>query len=430
MRNFFIVWIGQLGSVVGSALTSFALGVYVYQRNGSATEFALIQFFSQLVFFLATPAAGVLVDRWNRRLAMILSDGGAGVCTLAMFALVYFDKLSLPFIYLLVSISAGFNAIQFIAYKAAITQLVPKEHYGRASGLVDMAGGIAQILAPVIAGFLMSVIHLKGIIMIDVVTFSFALLTLAIIRIPNPKDSGETDDTKDSFWKEAFFGWGYVRARPGLFLLLIYFALSNFLVSTITVLATPMILSFGTAEILGSLLTVCGFGLLVGSLVMGVWGGPKRLVDGIFFFQLVSGLAAMAVGFTTSFVWIGVGGFIFFFTSPMITGCSQAIWQKKVPENIQGRVFSIRQLVAFSAIPLAFGISGPLADGIFEPLMVPDGPLSASLGPIIGTGPGRGIGLLLIIYGAAFSILTLIMWRNKTLRNVETDIPDADASDD
>ncbi len=428
MKKFLVVWLGQLVSVAGSSLSAFALGVWVYQETGSATDYVMIQFFAQLVFFLVNPFAGVIVDRWNRRDTMVLADLGSGLCTLMMFLIIYYDALNLYLIYLLVSLSSGFGAIQSIAYKAAVAQMVPVQQLGRAAGMVESAGGLATIVAPVISALLMGVIGLKGIFLIDFTTFLFALGTLLATRIPNPKISAEGAQLKGGFFKEAFIGFGYVRKRKALFILLLYLAGVNFLVCSVMALATPMILSYSSAERLGTLLTICGVGGLCGGLLMSLWGGPKNQVRGVMVSQFVGSIAAILVGFSSAFYVISVAGFVYFFAMPISLSCLQAIWQRKVPHDLQGRVFSTRQTIAFSSIPLAYGLSGPLADHLFEPLLMADGLLADSVGRVIGVGPGRGIGLLYIIYGTIFALLTLWISRNPSLRRLDQDIPDADSA--
>jgi len=185
-RTFALVWFGQLVSLIGSSLTSFALGVWVYERTGSTTQYALISFFITLPGFLMSPVAGALVDRWDRRLAMMLSDTGAACCTLFMAVLLLAGRLEIWHIYLAVGVSAVFTAFQYPAYMAAITLLISKKHYARASGLVDFAGALGYLIAPVLGGFLLTTIHMAGVILIDFATFLVSLFTLSVVRFPPP----------------------------------------------------------------------------------------------------------------------------------------------------------------------------------------------------------------------------------------------------
>jgi len=423
-RTFLLIWFGQLISLTGSGLTGFAIGVWVFLETGSTTLFALIQLFTTLPNILLGPISGALVDRWDRRKAMLYSDSGAAVCTLLILILLSLEKLEIWHIYILMAISASFATLQWPAYSAAVTLLVPKAQLGRANGMVQMAEGVAQILAPMTAGALIGVILLQGVIMIDLATFVFALVSLLIVKIPKPEATQEGQAGKGSLLREAFFGWKYIRTRAGLFALLLFFAAMNFFTSIATVLFTPLVLSLSTPVILGLLTSAAGLGFLAGSLVMSVWGGPKRKVLGIYIPQVVVAISLFILGFTTNLVVLGVGAFLAFCSMPILQSCSQVIWQRKTAPDIQGRVFSFRRVIAFSSIPLAYLVVGPLADKVFNPLLVEGGKLSGSLGRIMGVGPGRGIGLIYLVLGVLILISTLIAYSYTHLRNVEDELPD------
>jgi len=267
-RTFLLIWFGQLISLTGSGLTGFALGVWVFQHAGSVTQFALISLFTTLPGIVFSPFAGALVDRWDRRWAMILSDAGAALSTLSIALLLSAGWLKIWHIYLLMAISSTFSAFQWPAYSAATTLLVPKEHFGRAGGMVQISEAVAQIASPVIAGVLIGVIQLQGVILIDFATFLFALTTLLLSRIPRPERTAEGKAGQGSLLREAAYGWTYIVARPGLLALLLYFATINFTSGIVSVLFTPLVLSFTTAAILGTILSVGGVGFLSGSLAM------------------------------------------------------------------------------------------------------------------------------------------------------------------
>lgn len=423
-RTFLLIWFGQLISLTGSGLTGFAIGVWVFLETGSTTLFALIQLFTTLPNILLGPISGALVDRWDRRKAMLYSDSGAAVCTLLILILLSLEKLEIWHIYVLMAISASFATLQWPAYSAAVTLLVPKGQLGRANGMVQMAEGVAQILAPMTAGALIGIILLQGVIMIDLATFVFALVSLLIVKIPRPETTQEGQAGKGSLLREAFFGWKYIRTRAGLFALLLFFAAMNFFTSIATVLFTPLVLSLSTPAILGLLTSAAGLGFLAGSLVMSVWGGPKRKVLGIYIPQVVVAISLFVLGFTTNLVVLGVGAFLAFCSMPILQSCSQVIWQRKTMPDIQGRVFSFRRVIAYSSIPLAYLIAGPLADKVFNPLLVEGGRLSGSLGRIMGVGPGRGIGLFYLVLGVLILISTLTAYSYTHLRNVEDELPD------
>lgn len=424
-RTFLTVWAGQVVSTLGTNLTGFALGVWVYQQTGSATKFALIALVTTLPGMLLAPLAGALVDRWDRRRAMILGDTGAGCATLLLAALLWADQLALWHIYLLLSLGSAFATLQWPAFTAATTQLVPREQLGRASGLTQTGTGVAELLAPVLAGALVGAIGLDGVVWIDVVTFLVAVGTLLVVRIPRPPASAEGAAARGHLLREAVAGWTYIRLRPGLLALLVLLAATNFSMGLMQVLVTPMILSFTNAAVLGRVLSAAGLGMLAGSVVLSVWGGPRRRVTGILVLLFVQGLSLIAGGLRPSALLIAAVGFVFLFAMPILLGANQALWQSKVPPDLQGRVFAMRRLVAWSTLPLAYLVAGPLADRVFEPLLVPGGPLAHSIGRWLGVGEGRGIGLLYIVLGLLVVLTVAVAARFPRLRRLEEELPDA-----
>ncbi len=424
MRTFFLVWFGQQVSLIGSGLTGFAMGVWVYQRTGSVTQFSLISISAILPYILISPMAGVLTDRWNRKWVMILSDTGSGLCTLAMLLLLTYGDIGIWHICLFNAVSSAFRAFQHPAFIAAITLIVPKQHLGRASGMTYAGDSVAQLVSPVVAGVLMGIIQIQGVILIDFVTFVFALIILLIVRIPDVADVPEEESGKGSMLQEAVYGWKYITARPGLFGLMIFFAVTSFFEETVIVLVTPLVLSFTSAAVLGTVLSIGGIGMLAGSLLMSAWGGSKRLIISIFAFSLLGGLSILFVGFHTYTPLLAISAFLYLFTIPVINGCSQVIWQKKVAPGVQGRVFAMEAMITTSTFPLSYLIAGPLADYVFEPLMAVGGPLAGTVGQIIGTGPGRGIGLMFIIMGGLSILATVIAYGYPRLRRVEDELED------
>lgn len=424
MRAFLLIWAGQLISILGSQLTGFALGVWVYQTTGSVTQLTLISFFASIPFLAVTPLAGALVDRWNLRWTMLLGDLGGAFATLAYLALLASGLLQIWHIYIIVAITAVFGAFQFPALSVATTLIVPKEQLGRASGLNPLAQGIAQLLGPLLAGVLVALVGLPGVIAIDFASCLFAIATLLAVRIP-ARAAPAAGAQPPALGHDMLFGWRYILARPGLLSLLVLFAVSNFMTATVVTLAKPLILAFTTPAVLGLILSVAGLGVLAGGLAMSIWGGPRRRVDGVLASFALSGVCLLAGGLAPSAWLIGAAAFLFSIGTPIIAGCSQAIWQVKVPAEVQGRVFATRSLIAMSSLPLAFLLTGPLADYVFEPALAPGGALAGSVGRLIGVGPGRGIALLFMAFGALMLLLVLAGALYPRLRNVEDDLPDA-----
>jgi MFS family permease len=424
MIVFIVIWFGQAVSLVGSGLTGFALGVWLFQQTGSITQFALIGLFTVLPRIILSPLVGPLVDRWDRRWAMILSDAGAGLSTLILVLLLYAGRLEIWHIYLLVAASAAFGTIQWPAFMAATTLLVPQENLGRANGLVQLGQATAEILAPAMAGVLLLTIQLQGIILIDVATFLIAVLSLLLVRFPSPKPAAADQSTGGSWRREISYGWHYITARPGLFGLLLFLTTVNFIWGMVGALITPMILGFTSSANLGFLISIAGGGMLAGSLAMTIWGGPRRRIHGVLNFELLSGACFLLMGVRPSFWPVALGVFGAHTTIAVIYGSNQAIWQTKVAPTVQGRVFATQQMLAKAAAPLAYLLAGPLAERIFEPLLTPTGLLSSSAGQVIGTGPGRGIALLFIVMGLLKIAVSLAAYLNPHIRLVEETLPD------
>lgn len=425
MRTFTIIWLGQLISLIGSGLTGFALGVWIFETTGRATPFALTALFGSLPGVLLSPLAGVLADRWNRRWIMILADTGAALATLLAAVMILADRLQIWQIYVVALLGAVCGTFQRPAYMASVTMLVPKKDLGRASGLMQGSQAVGMLVPPVLAGFLFVTIGLRGIILIDFVTYFFAIGALLLVRIPQPEASQAGAQGRGSIWRESAYGWTYIKARSGLLSMLIYFALVNFLLNATGVLMAPLVLSFGEASVYGLVQAVFGIGMLVGSTAMSAWGGPERKMLGIYGFIAAMAVGLVITGLRPSAWTVALGVFTTLASVPIASGCSQVIWQSKVPPDVQGRVFAIRGMIATSMMPLAYILSGLLADGVFEPLMDGGATLAVTVGQVIGVGPGRGIGLMYVLGGLLLLLVTAAAYAYPRMRLLEDELPDA-----
>jgi MFS transporter, DHA3 family, macrolide efflux protein len=424
MKTFFIIWGGQLISMLGSGLTTFALGVWIYDQTRQATPFAITVLLGSLPRILLLPFAGSIADRFNRRLIMILSDTFTALMTLAIFILLGMGNLQLWHIYFLAAAMSIASAFQEPAYMASISMIVPKEKLGSANGMVQMGGAIASVLTPVMAGALFVFIGFRGIIIIDFITFFFAIGALMLVRIPQPERAPEHKDK--NIWQDMIFGWNYLRERKGLLGLLYYYAMVNFLLNWSAVLMVPLVLSQYSADVLGILQTVLGVGMLAGSIVMSAWGGAKRRIPAAIGFIVLGVTGLVIAGITPNPYIIGLGAFILMFFVPLASGNSQVVFQTKVARNIQGRVFSVRSTISQSMMPIAFLTAGPLADKFFEPLMKDGGALASTfIGQLLGTGAGRGIGLMFLLSGLTAILVSGLVYLNPRIRNLESELPDA-----
>jgi hypothetical protein len=266
---------------------------------------------------------------------------------------------------------------------------------------------------------------MQGIIIIDAATYLIALFTLIFVAIPQPEKNG-AENGQLTLLKDIALGWRYLADRSGLLGLLIYFAGVNFFANLCAVMIGPLVLSFGEAANLGVAQSVMGAGMLAGSVVMSMWGGPKKRINAVIGFIFLSAFGFLVAGFQPSLGYITAGVFILMFFIPFSSSASSAIFASKVAPEVQGRVFATRSMVSQSMMPLAFILSGILADNVFIPLLVEGGALANTfVGDWLGVGPGRGIGLMMICSGIFLLIISGIAYANPRIRKIETEVPDA-----
>jgi len=420
-RTFMVVWLGQMVSNLGSAMTGFGLGIWVYQETGSASKLAFIVLASRLPALLVSPFAGALVDRWDRRWAMILADTGAAVGTLAIMLLLLGDSLQIWHLYVALAFSGFFSAFQFPAYGAAVTLMVEREDYARASGFIQLAGSAGRVMAPTAAAAIVVWAGLAPLFVIDFVTFLFAVGTLLTVRFRAPAPAERQGRGIRGLLREARLGLDFVLERRALLILMLSFVVVNFAFAFQSVLLIPLLLETTTEQVAGWVVSLGAAGVVVGSLVLSAWGGPKDRIAGVYFPIFAMGVGLVLVGFRPSVLLIIFGILLMNGTHPIAGGSSQAIWQSKVPANLQGRVFAIRQVSAISAAPIAFLLAGTLADNVFEPMMADGG---GALTSIFGSGPGRGIGFMFVLSGIFVMGVVLVALRHPRIRNLEAEVPD------
>lgn len=274
--------------------------------------------------------------------------------------------------------------------------------------MVQFSDALAQFMAPVLAGSLIAFMQIWGILLIDVASFLFAVLMLGIATTPRFVPDASAIKPATSWRTHLLFGMKYIQNRPPLLALLIFFAITNFMEGIAFILSTPLVLSFASVQILGAVLSSAGLGMILGSITMSVWGGPKKTIQGVLVPEFVVGIAIILAGSRPSPLLVASALFLFSFCMPVVMSCSQAIWQRHVEPALQGRVFAVRQMIAWSTLPLAYGIAGPLADNVFVPLVRPGTHLYMALMPLLGTGSHRGIGLMFL--GSGFCALLATIW--------------------
>lgn len=365
MRGFVLLWLGQMTSLIGSAMTWFAFTMWTWKTTGSMAALSTIGFFAFLPGVLSAPLAGALVDRWNRKLVMAVSDAATAVGTLTVMVLYASGHLQIWHIYLVAILAGFFTAFQYPAYIAAMTTMLPREQYARASGMLGLAAALSGILAPVFAAALLGPLGMAGIMMIDLLTFLAALLALVPIAIPQPVLSETGRYSRGTIWQETRFGFRYIHTHPNLRGLTLLFMTANIFLAIGATLIAPLVLSRtgDNASVLAAVQSVGAVGGVAGGGLLSLWGGPRRRIHGI----LVGGMGACLLGIVRlgsgqAMVLWSIGSFFFSFFEPFVEGSNQAIWQAKVEADVQGRVFSARQLLVRLPFLLGTLCAGPLAE--------------------------------------------------------------------
>ncbi|MBV6391601.1 MAG: hypothetical protein KPEEDBHJ_00813 [Anaerolineales bacterium] len=428
MFGFTIVWLGQIVSVLASAMSQFGLTIWMFQKTESATALGLMQVFFITPFLIISPIAGVMVDRHNRKMMMMVSDLGAGIATTLILVFQWMGVLEFWHLYFASVIYGLGMAFQWPAYSAAITSMVSKEQYGRANGMMSLIEAGPQVVAPLLAGALLPVIELTGILIVDVATFLLAIGALLIVHIPQPARTEEGAQGQGSVLQEAAYGFKYIFARPSLLGLQMIFFFGNLFMGILFTLVAPMILSRtdNNSLMFGSVQTAGAVAGVAGGIIMSAWGGFKRRVHGVLLGWMFSGVGGAIIGLMGGLpVWI-VGIMITSIVSPLVNASNQAIWQAKVAPDVQGRVFSARRLIAWFTNPIAPIIAGTLADYVFEPQMRATTALSQIFGGLVGAGPGAGMGLIIFAAGTLTILAGAAGYFIPVIHNAETILPDHD----
>lgn len=437
MNAFFVVWGGQVVSMLGTGMSRFAITLWAFQTTGEATTLALGGFFGFAPGIILSPIAGALVDRWNRKFAMMVSDLFAGLATIGLLLIVALngiEALRVEYLYVALFIASMGEAFQFPAYSSAVSTMLPKEQYARAAGLQSIAQDATGIFAPILGGLLYASLGLTVLLVIDVVTFVAAIGALLVVHIPQPVKTEEGEASRSgSFYNELTYGFRYIFKRSSLLgLQLVFFFINLTATFAFTVLPALVLLRTATAAnpdgdevMLGVLNAVASVGGLSGGILLGVWGGPKRKVNGVLGGMIVSSLlGVLVVGLGRGPLLWAIGSFFSSFTIPVLNGSNQAIWQAKVPPDIQGKVFAVRRLIAQITVPVAMIIAGPLADNVFLPGMLEGGSLAPMFGWLVGTGPGAGISLMFVIAGILGCVVGFAGYLFPAVRDAETILPD------
>ncbi len=417
LGRFLIIWCGQLISSIGSGLTAFSLGVYAFEKTQSATVYSLIILFAFLPSYLLKPIGGTLSDRLDRRLMMIIGDLGSAFGLVFILLMFYSGINDIWVIYLGVAASSIFVALQNPAYKASVTDLLDEDAYSKASGLMQLSESSRFLISPIVAGFLLSFMTIENILIVDICTFGFAVL--AVFAVKRSVKTDKLKIKKEKFLSDFISGFKYTFSHRGLIWLLSITSVITFAVGFLQALIGPMILAFADSKTLGLIQTISASGMLVTSFLIGVFSKMKKQVSVLSISLAFAGIFYALFGTSTNVVFIISAGFLFFSTLPFVNTSLEVLIRKNVDNQIQGRVWSIVSLISQLGMIIAFAIAGILADTFFNPMFEEGGLLASSVGKIIGTGEGRGIGFMFILSGMLVFALSLIISKINLIRALD-----------
>ncbi|EMB42144.1 MFS transporter [Treponema denticola] len=409
MKTFMVIWFGQFISMLGSALSAFGLGIWIFQKTGSAASFAMSAVCTVLPALLFAPFAGSIADRKKRKAIILLTDSIDAFLKILIVTLLIFNKLELWMVYPLVFISGTLGTFQNPTFGASIPMLVPTDKLTRANGLLQFSSAIQNLLAPVIAGFLYPLIELKGLFIIDFVSFFFALASIAFIKIPQPSIEKTKDSLVLAALKDLKYAWKYLIQKEGLMQLIVFFAFLNFIANLSMILLGPLMMSVYNSQAYGNVQAGIGLAMLLGGLCSSLIPDTKNKIKRILLILSLCSIGPIISGTTLNRIIITGGFFIFMFPVPYVNTLLMSIFQIKIERNVLGRVGALMTAILAAITPIAYLCAGPLADYVFEPLM---------------NEKGRGIGLIFIISGILLIISCLLMRLNKTVTTIEKRLPD------
>ncbi|MEU6999205.1 amino acid adenylation domain-containing protein [Nonomuraea sp. NPDC046570] len=421
MRRFLTVAAGQQISMIGSALTGWALPITILVDSGSIAQFSILAVLN-LAGLLISPLAGAIVDRGDRRRVLLLADCASVGVQLVLAGLLLYGELRLWQVYVLIVALSVATSFQRLAYSSAVPQLVPKHYLGHAVGVTQMTNGVAQLVVPLMAAGLLAWIGLGGIVAVDVASYLFAIVVVLLVRFPNtlpwrPREPLTTEIRK---------GFAYTWHESGLRAMLGWFAVLNIFLSPLLLLVSPLVLSFGTLAEVSVISVVTGLGVLLGGLTMALWGGPRqRRFRGVLVATVAIAAGSVVTGLSPSLVLIGIGAFALTYALTLMNGIYSLIVQIKVPYRYHGRVFALNTLVAWSTLPIGMGLVAPLGAALFDPMLAPGGALAGTVGAVIGVGPGRGIAFLYIVCALGMLLVVAGALRLRRLARFDAEVPDA-----
>jgi len=418
LRGFLALWFSQSISSIGTAMTTYALAVWTYEQNGTATSVSLLTLSSFLPTILFRFAAGAAADRWNKKAIMLAADLAAACGSLTILLLYTSASLTAKHLYIINLLLSLMNAFQVPAAYVATSQLVPKEYYSRTGGLQAASDAAISILSPALGGMVMARGGLSAVLGIDLMTFGFAWVTLMFIRIPKPLQNAKA--VKESFWQNCLGGVRYLKERPVLLRLILYIAVVNFLAKLgPDGQMSAFVLSRTDQSSLGAVQTCIALGLLCGGMVMAARKPSGSTTNAVAAACCCIFCAGIGLALSRSVVGWCAFAFLQYLCAAVMNVHWNTLMRTTVPLELQGRVFSARDTLQNCTIPLGLYLGGLMSDRVFEPWMASPGRIQEMLSPVFGTGRGSGISLLFLLTAILGLILSLICLNKRFLRETK-----------
>lgn len=372
--RFFTIWTGQAFSLFGSQLVQFALIWWLTETTRSATVLATATLVGVLPQVLLGAIAGPLIDRWNRKRVMIVADSLSAITTLILALLFAGGVAEIWHVYLAMFIRSAAGSFHFPAMQASTSLLVPDDQLSRVGGLNQMLQGLMGIVAPPAGALLLGLLPMFGVLMVDVVTAAIAVGSLLVVAIPQPENrAGAAGSALATFWRDMRGGLSYVRGWTGLLAVIVFVMLLNLIMAPALSLVPLLVTNIfnGQEGELAALNSAMGIGIVVGGLILGVWGGFKRRVVTSMMAVFVMSVVLLVIGFVpVNAFWVAAAAFfILGGTHSMANGPMFALLQSVVAPDMQGRVFTLLMSGAALMMPLGLAITGPLADQLGVPAM-------------------------------------------------------------
>lgn len=419
MRTFIILWLSQSFSALGSSMTAYALVIWSYQQNGSALGTALLMVCSYAPYVLCSIFAGALSDRWDKKKTMLICDSAAALSTVIVLLLLITGNLRIWHIYAVNAVSGLMNTVQQPASEVAVSKVLPKKYYQKEGGFRYLASSANSILTPVITTAVMGIFGMKAVIIFDLLTFSAAFLTLLLfIKIP----SDNTDTIRqEGFLSSVKSGINWLKKERGIFGLIMFLSSINLVASMYDAAFPAMMLSRngGSEKVMGIVNAVIGVSTLIGSVIASVCKTPKsrvKVICNCLLFSMSTENIMLAFG-QNVWVW-SIAGFLGWIAIPLMNTNLSAVMRLKIPENMQGRIYSVRNSLQFFTIPVGYLIGGFAVDNIFEPFMLRHN--NTVLSAMFGTGKGSGAALFFFTIAFLGIAVCLYFRRSKHIRKLES----------